>query len=103
MPVVAKSPAVKLPTIHLNGSGKRALLDQACAAGDALRAALQALAEATPDGRDYYPQGNHAAAAARADHEARHRKVQEVLDELDELALGISRGGHGAPDNAERS
>lgn len=45
------------PTVHINGTSKEALLEQAVAVCDAARALLQALVEASPNGRDFYVQG----------------------------------------------
>jgi hypothetical protein len=45
-----------LPTIHLNGTGRQALVEQLTAALDGLENALEKLRAAAPHGRDYYPQ-----------------------------------------------
>jgi hypothetical protein len=44
------------PTLHLNGTGKNDLRDEYAAAYDAIDKAIEALAAATLNGRDYYPQ-----------------------------------------------
>jgi hypothetical protein len=76
-----------IPTIHLNGTGKDTLTAEYYAAYKAIEAAVEALAAATSNCRDFYPQG--------ADAYSRHRKeraeafaclrqaqgyVEEVLD-----------------------
>lgn len=45
------------PTIHLNGTSRESLTEEYQTATDALRAAINALAAITINGRDYYPQG----------------------------------------------
>ncbi len=57
-----------LPSIHLNGTSAEQLLEQACEAGNAVRAAIVALEAAGPNARDYYPQGDDAFTRARAEH-----------------------------------
>lgn len=78
------------PTIHSNGTSRDALLDAYCVAGGALTQALEALADAGPNGRDYYPQGSDAIRRATAEHEARLKKLREVRDELRALAEHVS-------------
>ncbi|MGH7393936.1 MAG: hypothetical protein ACREM3_31425 [Candidatus Rokuibacteriota bacterium] len=43
-----------LPIVHLNGTSRDALVNLRIEACNALRAALEALAEMAPHGRDYY-------------------------------------------------
>ncbi len=75
-----------LPTIHRNGTSADALLEQARAAGDALREALDALQGAAPNARDYYPQGPDAYRAAEAEHAARIGALRRVLADMQALA-----------------
>ena len=56
---------MKYPTIHMNGTPLHALQEANQKACDAIREAVEALAQAAPNGRDYYPQ------SADAIHEAR--------------------------------
>jgi hypothetical protein len=74
------------PTIHLNGSSKDDLFDKYMTALAAVEAAIDALAQAGPHGRDYYPQGDDAFREARAEHEARLRQLNNVSRELMILA-----------------
>jgi hypothetical protein len=55
-----------------------------------LRAALQALQVAGPNGRDYYVQGPLAFTVARDEHVVRLTKITEVIREIEALALHIS-------------
>jgi len=83
-----------VPSIHLNGTSKNELLEQQIEALRALRAAIAALRQAAPNGRDYYPQGTAAAARALAEHSRRLGNLHAVETELEDLALAISHGGH---------
>lgn len=79
-----------MPTLHLNGTSKNALLDQYCDAAHAVDAAITSLCENGPNGRDYYPQGDDAFTQARDQHEARVKKLREVRKELNEIAECIA-------------
>ena len=87
---------MKVPTVHLNGTSKAALLEQAYSAAEALTRALDALAEASPNGRDYYPQGDGALAQALTEHRQRVEAVRRVRDEMVALyeAVYDIGGGH---------
>lgn len=84
---------MRVPTIHLNGTSKERLLDQLTDAGLALSRALDELSEATPNGRDYYPQGATAFAEAMGEHKARVYKLREVYNELSALTEAIADKG----------
>ena len=71
-----------VPTLHMNGTSATALIDQVANAGSAVSAAMAALAEATPNGRDYYPQGGSAIIKALKEHESRMERLRSVHDEL---------------------
>lgn len=70
------------PTIHLNGSGRQRLLDQARDAADALREAIDALRLMSPNGRDFYPQGDGAIRAAIAAHTQRIATIEGIHAEV---------------------
>jgi len=78
-----------LPTIHLNGSSKSSLIDDITNAAWKLRQARTSLENMYPNERDYYPQGSAVYQQAREEHDARIRKVTEVMKELEELATAI--------------
>lgn len=84
---------MKIPTIHLNGSSRERLVEGYCDASNAIRKAMDVLQEHSPHGRDYYPQGDGAFAAASDEHRARVRKLDEVRIELAAIALAISEAG----------
>jgi pantothenate synthetase len=69
------------PTIHLNGTSIEALLEQNRQVSRALRATLEAMSEAAPHGRDYYPQGSEALGQALAEHKSRVDQILSLLEE----------------------
>lgn len=71
------------PTIHLNGTSKKSLLDGYHTAYLALRAAQAALVAITPHGRDYYPQGEGAIHEALKEHRENIMKVYEVSRDIE--------------------
>lgn len=79
-----------LPTIHLNGTSARSLLEDCSDASHHVREALSALARFTPNGRDYYPQGDDAYTLARREHDSRMDRLREVLKELEEIGEHIA-------------
>jgi len=81
------------PTVHLNGTSKGALLEQLAQAIASIGGAMAALAEATPDGRDYYVQGPSALGDALGAHGLRQRKLLEVKQELMEIYEAVDAQG----------
>ena len=80
-----------LPTIHLNGTSKKNLIQALCQASHALDAAYGALKETSPNGRDYYPQGPEAFGQAVTEHCSRLSRLDAIKDEIDTLTLRIDR------------
>ena len=78
------------PIIHLNGSGKRALLDQLCTANRSVHNAMDALRQASPNGRDYYPDPGRLQ-KAEAQYRARMEHLEAVADSLIAEAEAIQR------------
>jgi hypothetical protein len=81
------------PTIHLNGTGRDALLRQVLDAAHAVDAAFEALCGMEPHGRDYYPQGPQAFRRAQNEHSERIEAVRAVYLDLNQLAQRIDRAG----------
>ena len=81
---------MQLPLIHLNGTSRETLLGEASDACTAIRAALDAVANATPNGRDYYPLGVGAFTTAQREHMSRMERLSSVLSELETLAEAIA-------------
>ena len=82
--------ALTKPTIHLNGTSREALLEQYRDACDAVRTAMKAVADASPHGRDYYPQGKEAINKAIDEHVDRLRRLEGVLSELVQIGSDLA-------------
>jgi hypothetical protein len=78
-----------IPTVHLNGDSKQTLLDDNLAARRAVRDALDAVAKASPNGRNFYPQGDGAITKAVTEHRIRLLRLEEVRQELETILEGI--------------
>lgn len=78
-----------IPTIHSNGTSPGELVDRLCEAVTAIMDAEKALAQACPNGRDYYPQGADATQEALRQHANRMHHLRAVRDELSEIASAI--------------
>lgn len=71
-----------MPTVHLNGTSKDALLKGYVDATEAISRALNVLVRSAPNARDYYVQGPDAYGKARDEHDARCAKLRDVNAEL---------------------
>jgi len=78
------------PTIHLNGTTRDELIRQNCDAAEAVRVAIQAVRNAQPNGRDYYPQGDGAIDEALRQHRRRMQDLEAIERELMEIAENIA-------------
>lgn len=84
-----------VPTVHLNGSGARLLMDQYSKALVALRAAKEALSNTAPHMRDYYVQREPGGYdKARSEHIVRLACLEQVEDELQLLAAKVYEQEH---------
>jgi hypothetical protein len=84
-----------MPTIHLNGTGRQALVEQYANAVEALQTALDKVRAAAPHGRDYYPQdGEHPEGtmlrSAQRQHQRWVNNVEVVIADMQALAEGIA-------------
>jgi hypothetical protein len=77
------------PTVHLNGTSRKELLEQLTEALERLRRAEGALMAAAPNGRDYYTQGNMKIVEASAQHSLRMKALKVIYAELEEIAEGL--------------
>lgn len=80
---------MRIPSLHLNGTSAERLLEPLERAHRALAEALLALSDASPNGRDYYPQGDSALREAVWEHQNRTERLRTVQDELMEISIGI--------------
>lgn len=76
---------IMLPTIHLNGTSLAALAEANDKAHHAVLDAIAKLAEAAPNGRDYYPQSPDALYKAQDEHYERIQRLQSVAKELEQI------------------
>ena len=76
---------MRIPTVHLNGTDRKSLLEQNHQAARAVADAMEALGAAAPNARDYYIQGAGAFGEVAKEHRARVRKLTDVLSELNEI------------------
>ena len=73
------------PTIHLNGSSRRHLVETYHAALLTLREAIDSVRRTEPNARDYYVTGPQGFSQAQMEHLERLRKLAAVEAELREL------------------
>ena len=76
---------IMLPTIHMNGTSLAALREANDKAHTAVLDAIGVLAEAAPNGRDYYPQSPDALYRAQNEHYDRVKRLQSVAKELEQI------------------
>ena len=77
------------PTLHLNGTGKNDLRDGYADAYDAIDKAIEALANAELNGRDFYPQGPGAYSQARSERDAAFAQLRQAHQYVGEMLMGI--------------
>ena len=77
-----------MPTINLNGTSAKQLLQECLLAIDAMRVAISAHAITAPRGREYQPTG--AFAQAQFEHTSRRDRLESVNRELEQIAEYIS-------------
>jgi hypothetical protein len=82
-----------LPTIHLNGTGAQNLKHEYRAARRAISAAVDALAAATCNARDFYPQGQGAWQQACAERQEAFRLLQLVSNYAERWELHAADHG----------
>jgi hypothetical protein len=77
-----------MPTINLNGTSAKKLLEEYLLAVDAMRFAISTHAMTAPYGRDYQPTG--AFAQAQFEHASRRDRLESVISELEQITEHIS-------------
>src|SRR5262245_27547649 len=78
-----------LPIVHLNGTSRAELERQLVDATQAVREAIDALSQASPNGRDYYPGGPALFEAARKQHERRAKVLRDLCNELERDTIAL--------------
>jgi hypothetical protein len=81
---------VTKPTINLDGTPPRVLLEQQVVVIEAMRSAISRLQSATPNARDYQTALVGAFTSAMDEHRERVKRLVGVMRELDEIAEHIS-------------
>lgn len=79
---------VVLPIVHLNGTSKDRLMANLNNVWDALDKVFHAMREASPNGRDYYPDPGRMDLAV-AQHRRRMQMITDLQQELTEEIEGI--------------
>jgi hypothetical protein len=88
--LVPRLSSIPVPSVHLNGTSRDALIRQLLDAHDALRQAVETMQDGAPHARDYYTQADpDAFTKARNAHFARLAKIEDVQNELFALAEAI--------------
>jgi hypothetical protein len=82
-------PTPIVPTIHLNGTSGQDLKAEYYAAYEAIEAAVEALAAATSNARDFYPQGADAYYKHRDERAEAFDKLRQVSDYVEGMLVGI--------------
>lgn len=83
---------VVLPTVHLNGTSSKELCQLREDAYLAINAALDAMRQMAPNGRDYYPVPG-SMERAQEQHRRRCLALQRVADEISYEAVEIQKLG----------
>jgi hypothetical protein len=92
---------MQFPTVHLNGTSPESLIDGYTAALESVEAAIRAVIDTAPNGRDYYPKGPHAIHEATKEHADRVAKLNQVRGDLLALREWILDGGPGGQDDGD--
>lgn len=71
-----------VPSVHLNGTGRKTLQDDYFRAYRALDEAIEAFYKITCNGRDYYPQGPDAYCKARAERDSELKRFAQIKEYL---------------------
>ena len=79
-----------MPTVHMNGTSKKDLLEGYCKIIHALHAALKALQDEHPNMRDYYTQPTGTFERVREQHRSQFMRINSVLQEIETIAEGIA-------------
>lgn len=79
-----------IPAIHINGTSHKELCREIRSAVDALYTARIELSKMTVHSRDHYIKSDKDSyRKARAEHEARFKALDDIIDELTEIHNGI--------------
>jgi len=82
---------MRVPTVHLNGTGKDRLIEGYLNAHTSLRDAQKALEEIEFNPRDYYVQGPEAWEEAKREMNIRFEIIAKVQNEIDQILEAIDK------------
>jgi hypothetical protein len=91
--VLEESAKLAVPTVHMNGTSKKELLEQYKNAFTAVTTAVTELCKSSPHARDYYTQKGDQYPVARKQHESRLKRLNSVAAELESIAVAIIEQG----------
>src|SRR5258707_13827510 len=77
------------PTIHLNGTSAKSLLDANRDALQAVQDAMKKLQQAAPHARDFYVKNQDAYKQARDEHIDRVRLLENVMTDLETICIHV--------------
>lgn len=93
--MTTKEKPVCWPLVHLNGTSKQALCDQLDEAYQAIGMAIEAVKQAAPNRRDYYPLPDNWWDEAQAQHRKRLQILADLQDEIEaEVGLILDGASH---------
>lgn len=81
---------MQLPVVNMNGTSGKDLFEMNLAAVGKLRDAIDALAKACPNGRDYQTLGPDAMRKATNEHSQRMARLLDVKAELDIITESLA-------------
>lgn len=81
---------MQLPAVNLNGTSGKGLFDLNLAVVDHLRSAIDALAAACPNGRDYQTADDGAYPKAIEEHHDRMKRLEGVYAEMQALVESLA-------------
>jgi hypothetical protein len=84
-----------LPTIHLNGTNQRDLLEDWLKVSHSLGTSLEVMANNGPNARDYYPQGQSAINTAVDEHADRIKRLTALKLEIDKIVEHVADANGG--------
>jgi hypothetical protein len=78
-----------LPVVNINGTSRQELVDVRVEAIDAIRGAIKAISDCSPNGRDYQTAAKGEFEIARKKYVERFLFLNRLINELEEEAIAI--------------
>ena len=80
---------IVIPVVHMNGDSRATLISQNRAVYDKAKDLLDALAEASPNGRNFYTISDDAMRQAVTEARARYAAVQAIKSDMETILVAI--------------